>query len=398
MVSPEPTHPATPSPKPRESHLLFWIIIFILIVLAIFLTLYYTIFSSHKHITTKPTLVVLGTAIKSNIPVFVPALGTVTATNAVTVRTQINGQLLKVYFREGQDVNSGDLLAEIDARPYQAQLLQYEGQLARDQALLANAEIDLKRYKKLYPEGVSQQVYDTQKSLVIQYTGAVKYDLGQIEVIKVNLSYCRITSPIDGQIGLRLVDPGNFVQTSDVNGLAIINTINPITVIFSIPEDNVPAVLKKVALGKPLVVNAYDRNQNQLIESGELLTMDNQIDTTTGTVKLKALFKNYQRQLFPNQFVNIKLRLDTLYNVISVPTAAIQNGTQGTFIYLVNSNHTVTAKPVTVGITEGDKTVITHGIGENNQVVIEGADKLDDGAAITVTPKKSVNPPKNGAS
>lgn len=378
-------------PNSHGKNLPFWLLVSALVIIIIVAVIvWYIILSNqNKHTPNKPVLVVLATVMKSDVPVNIPALGSVTPTYSVTVRTQINGILMKVLYREGQRVKAGDLLAEIDERPYLAQLAQYEGQLARDQAYLVNARVDLKRYAKLYPTGaVSQQIYETQKSLVRQYEGVIKLDEGQIQTVQVNLIYCRIISPIDGQIGLRLVDPGNFVQTSNTNGIAVINTISPITVIFSIPEDNVPAVLKQINAGKTLSVSAYDRSQNNLIEKGILLTMDNQIDPTTGTVKLRATFKNDPYVLFPNQFVNVKLLVDTLQDALVIPTAAVQHGAQGTFVYRVNANHTVSVKPVVVGVTAGDQTVITKGVAEHDLVVEEGADKLTDGATITVVGEK----------
>lgn len=346
---------------------------------------------AHKSI---PVPVVVASVLKADMPIYVSALGAVTPTYNVTVKTQINGQLLRVLFKEGQMVKTGELLAEIDPRPYQAQLTQFEGQLARDSALLANAVIDLKRYETLFKQdSVSQQTLETQKWLVKQYEGNIKLDQGQIESVKVNLIYCEITSPIDGRVGLRLVDPGNFVQTSDTTGLFVINTLQPITVIFSIPEDNLPRVMQKIAVGKTLQVEAYDRTQNTLLETGKLLTIDNQIDPTTGTVKIKAEFDNKNNILFPNQFVNVQLLVDTLSDATVVPTAAIQNGAKGTFIFLVNDNQTVSIRPVTVIATNKDSSAITTGIMPGKLVVIEGTDKLTDGVAITSSIRSATSDP-----
>jgi len=333
----------------------------------------------------RPIPIVAATALVRNVPVYISALGTVTPTYSVTVRTQINGQLLRVLFREGQMVKTGELLAEIDPRPYLAQQTEFEGQLARDQALLANAKIDLKRYKKLYPLGsVSQQTYDTQIALVKQLEGTVKLDEGQLQAVKVNLIYCRITSPINGRVGLRLVDPGNFVQTTDTNGLIVINTINPITVIFPIPEDNVPEVIESMNKGKPLLTQAYNRTQNKLLAVGTLLTIDNQIDTTTGTVKLRAQFQNDKYMLFPDQFVNIQLLVNTLPHATVIPTAAVQHGAQGTFVYMLNQNHTVSIKPVKVSVVSGDYITVVKGVLPGQFVVVEGAEKLTEGARVNV--------------
>ncbi len=338
-----------------------------------------------------PLPVVVAPTQNKDVPVYLSALGAVTPTYSVTVKTQINGILLRVLFREGQMVKAGDLLAEIDPRPYQAQLLEYEGQLQRDSALLANALIDLKRYQTLYKQdSVSQQTLATQRALVEQYRGAVKLDQGLIDTVKVNLIYCEITAPVDGRIGLRLVDPGNFVQTSDTNGLAVINTLNPITVIFTLAEDYIPQVLQQMDSGQPLAVEAYDRSQQTLLAEGVLLTMDNQVDPNTGTVKLRAQFANEKNQLFPSQFVNVKLLVNVLHHATVVQTAAIQYGAKDPFVYLLNPNDTVTVKPVIVGVTMGEYTTVT-GLGPGQFVVIEGADKLTDGAKVLASNARPLN-------
>lgn len=359
----------------------------ILVVLAL-LILLYRCSSSHpqKAKGPKATPVILAIAQKEDVPVYISALGAVSPTYNVTVKTQVNGQLLNVNFKEGQKVKKGELLAEIDPRPYEALLTQYQGQLARDQALLENSKIDLQRYQVLYKQNsVAQQTLETQKWLVKQYEGNIKLDQGLIEAAQVNLTYTKIISPIDGQIGLRLVDPGNNVQTTDPTGLFVINTLQPITVIFSIPEDSLPQVLERIRNGYTLKVEAYDRTQNKLLATGYLLTTDNQIDPTTGTIKLRAEFKNENGALFPNQFVNIKLQVDTLHQATIVPTVSIQRGTQGTFIFLANPNQTVTLKPVKINAVFGNDSAISGDIVAGQSVVLEGNEKLTNGAAIVIS-------------
>lgn len=369
---------------PLNGRLGFWLVILALVLVLAFVRYVYSGSSNHHKIAAVP--VVLAVARTADVPIYLPALGAVTPKYTVTVRTQINGQLLHVLFTEGQMVKTGDVLAEIDPRPYQAQLIQYQGQLERDQALLENARHDLQRYQKLWrQDSVSKQTLDTQASLVKQDEGAVQLDEGLIESTRLNLVYCRITSPIDGRVGLRLVDPGNYVQTSDAAGLAVIDTLNPITVVFSLAEDNVPKVMKQINAGLTLPVEAYNREQTKLLETGKLLTMDNQVDPSTGTVKLKAEFQNDQNFLFPNQFVNVELWIDTLQDATLVPTTAIQHNADNSFVYILNSDQTVSIKPVMVGVTVTGDTTISSGISPGQSVVVEGADKLSDGAAVTVS-------------
>lgn len=364
----------------REVHI--W-----LILLAVLIILFYYrhAFSADKKTHAQALPVVTAVAKTSDVPVYLTALGTVTSIDNITVKTQVNGTLQSVYYTEGQLVKKGQLLAQIDARSFQAQVLEFQGQLERDQAQLLNARIDLKRDQTLYKlNSVSQQTLDTQAALVKQLDGTVKLDQGQLNTAQVDLGYCNIVSPIDGRVGLRLVDAGNYVQTSDTTGIVVVNTVNPITVVFTIPEDNVSQVIDQIYGGKILPVQAYDRTQTTLLDTGKLLTIDNQIDTTTGTVKLKAQFDNHNYLLFPNEFVNVKLQIDTLHNTVLVPTAAVQQGNQGPYVFIVNTDQTVSIKPVVTNVTTGNYTTITSGVSVGQTIVVEGADKLTDGAKVTL--------------
>jgi membrane fusion protein, multidrug efflux system len=355
-----------------------------------------------------PVAVSVATAVSGDIQVKIPALGTVTPLATVTVRTQITGTLQKILFTEGQFVHQGDSLAQIDARPYEAALQQMEGNLKRDQALLANARVDLTRYAALVKEdSIQQQTLDTQRALVDQLVGTIQADEGQVKTAQVNLVYTHIISPVTGRVGLRQVDQGNYVTPGDANGIVLINQLQPITVIFSVPEDNVSAVMKRVSAGATLAVEAFDRTNATKIADGKLLTVDNSIDITTGTVKLRAQFDNTDSALFPNQFVNIQLLQDVLKDQIIMPNAAVRrgapNGVATTFVYVVNADATVNVRPVTLGVVDGEKVAVTAGLKAGEVVVTEGGDRLRDGAQVQLpsnvpAPAAGAQPPgKPGA-
>lgn len=381
--SPSPSAPEGARNKPyRRRALTLLVSLLALVLIGILIKKH-----QNKPVRGKPPIhVAVAKVTTRDVPVFLTALGNVIATYTITVKTQINGLLMKVHYKEGQRVKTGDLLAEIDQRLLLAQLEQYKGQLIRDEALLANAQVDLARYQQLWKQdSISQQTLATQESLVKQYQGAIEIDKGLIESTQVNLIYSHITSPIDGRIGLRLVDPGNFVQTTDTTGLFVITSINPITVIFTIPEDDVPRILPQIFSQKTLEVKAYDRQQNKQLATGTLLAINNQIDTTTGTVRLRAQFDNPDSTLFPNQFVNIKLLVETLTQATVIPTAAIIHGSKGDFVFRLNDNKTVTRQAVKTGVTTGEETVIREGLTAGQQVVVDGLDKLTSGASVRVS-------------
>ncbi|HGL4260610.1 MdtA/MuxA family multidrug efflux RND transporter periplasmic adaptor subunit [Burkholderia dolosa] len=336
-----------------------------------------------------PQPVQVATATQGEMPIVLSALGTVTPLASVTVKTQLSGYLQSVAFQEGQLVKKGDLLAQIDPRPYQVALENAEGTLARDQALLATARLDLKRYQTLLSQdSIASQTVDTQASLVKQYEGTVKTDQAAIDSAKLNLTYARITAPVSGRVGLRQVDPGNYVTPGDANGIVVITQLQPMSVIFTTSEDNLPQILKQVNAGRKLSVTAYNRNNTVPLETGSLETLDNQIDTSTGTVKLRATFANKEGLLFPNQFVNTRLLVDVIRNATIVPTSAVLTGSIGQFVYIVKPDNTVTVRKVTVGPVDGERTSIVSGVAVGERVVTDGSDRLREGSKISIPADK----------
>ena len=386
------------APQPRR-HPWLWLVPVALLVAAVIGVWYWSTRGAEPSATkggrggdaNRPTPVVAMPARKGSIDVYLNALGTVTPRNSVTVRSRVDGQLMRVAFNEGQLVKAGDLLAEIDPRPFQVMLEQAQGQLAKDQALLRNAQVDLERYRKLLAQdSIASQQVDTQESLVRQYEATLVADQSAIDNAKLQLTYSRITAPIGGRVGLRQVDPGNIVHSADTNGLVVITELQPITVLYPIPEDNVQQVMQRfTAGGEAVAVEAWDRDQKQKLASGKLVTIDNQIDTTTGTVKLRAEFPNTNLALFPNQFVNIRMLVQTLTDATLVPSAAIQRGAPGTFVYIVQNDQTVTVSPVKLGPVQGETTAITSGVSPGDVVVVDGADKLKEGAKVELTTREA---------
>jgi multidrug efflux system membrane fusion protein len=379
----------------RRHWVIFIVAVVIIIAGIIFIRQYMMKLSAAKNSldNQRPQPVTAVTATKADFDVYLKGLGTVIPTNTVTVKSQVSGQLMSVQFKEGQHVNKGDLIAEIDPRPFQVQLMQAEGQLARDEAFLKNAEADLALYKQLLAQdSIATQQVTTQESLVKQYRGIIETDKGQIASAKLQLTYARVISPITGRVGLRQVDPGNMVQVNDVNGIVVVTQLQPITAVFSLPQDNLTILMKRWNAGAVLSVTAYDQEGKSLLATGKLLAVDNQIDTTTGTIKLKAIFDNKDNKLFPNQFVNIRLKVDTLRNAIVMSTAAVQRGSIGTFAYVVKDDKTVTVRMLKLGPAEGDNVVAMEGLAAGELVVTVGGDKLREGINVEL-----ITPVNNGA-
>jgi membrane fusion protein, multidrug efflux system len=384
----KPTREAVPAaPKSRSAWRLVGTCLLLLLIVAgiVWWTKQQSAPPAQNGRNAAPMSIVPEAVTKGDINVNINALGTVTSLATVTIRSQISGYLQKVVFTEGDEVKKGDLIAQIDPRPYEATLAQANGNLARDQALLKGAQVDLARYQGLAAQNaVPRQTLDTQVALVAQDQGTVEADKATVKSAEVNLQYTRILSPLDGRVGLRQVDQGNYVTPGDTNGLVVITQLKPISVLFTVPEDNLQAISKRLQAGAGLPSAALDRSGAKKIADGTLQTFDSQIDPTTGTIKLRAQFPNETEALYPNQFVNIQLLLDTHKDVTIMPTAGVQRGVPGTFVYLVNADNTVSVRKIDLGVTDGDRVEVRSGLQPGDKIVVDGADKLRDGAKINV--------------
>jgi multidrug efflux system membrane fusion protein len=413
--TPHSTAPSTPPPKthpssPPSSHILeeppkkggglVWIALGIALIGGIY---WYTHRASTPNTTASaaakggPVPVVQGVVEQKDVPIYLDGLGTVQALNTVTVHTRVDGELKKVAFTEGQEVKVGDVLAIIDQAPYKAALAQAEGRLAQDQAQLANAKLDLQRYVDLVAKKViSSQQYDTQKALVAQFDGTVRNDAAAVESAKVNLDYTTIVSPLEGRVGIRLVDQGNIVHASDQGGLLVITQLHPIAVIFTLPEQNLAQIHEHTSKGETLQVLAVDRDTQTILDKGELTVIDNQIDTTTGTIRLKAIFDNPQYQLWPGQFVNARLHVATQKDGLTVPASTVQRGPNGAYVFVIKEDQSVELRPVKVGQIDNSEALIVEGLAAGEKVVVDGQYKLQAGAKIAVSPTASKGPGGHG--
>ena len=385
-----PRHP----PEVARRRRIAWLVGLVMLIVVVTWVIHHRLVSqagepSRAAMMSGPLPVSVAKVSTANVPVVIDALGTVTPLSTVTVRPQVTGPIVKIAFTEGQMIQKGGLLVEIDPRPYQAALDQASGQLGRDQATLAGARTDLVRYKKLLAQNsVAEQTYSDELATVRQNDAAVAADQAAIETARLNLSYCRITSPVTGRVGLRQVDLGNLVQANQSTSIVTVTQMQPMSVLFTVPENDLSQVFEHASGGNKLTVQAYDRNMKNLIATGTLASIDNQIDTSTGTLQLRALFDNAHSELYPNEFVNVKLVLDTLENQIVVPGAAVQNGPSSNFVYIVNPDHTVTMRTVTTGPTDGNDIAISKGLTPGETVVTDGADQLRDGAAVLLPGEK----------
>jgi len=379
----------------KKSHAVVWVIVIVAVLLAVFLVYYFTKpktggaeASGKGRGQNGPAAITVGKTAAGNINVYVSALGTVTPVATVTLYSQITGVVNSVHYREGQIVRRGDPLVDIDPRPYQANLTQAEGALEHDQGVLAQAEMDLKRYEAAWARNaIAKQILDDQEKAVLQYQGTVKSDEGTVAYDKVQLGYCHIVSPINGRVGLRLVDPGNTVFSGSSSTLVVITQLQPITVVFNVSEDDLPGVQTELKGNKAMDVDAFDRSDEKMLEAGKLTSLDNQIDTTTGTVKFRASFQNKNFDLFPNQFVNARLLERTLTNATLAPTAAVQYNGTAAFVYIVNANNTVGVQPVTV-VTGNEKVTAVTGVNNGVTVATSGFDRLENGAHVQVHQSK----------